>query len=96
MSLQNPFSNSRGGNVSVEDISSALCVFLQKNILASDVEVTPETELAVIGVDSFSLMELILFIERRFGLVLPLESLTPQNTATVSNLSLCCVNSMAS
>ncbi len=82
--------------VSADEISSALCIFLQENILAPDVAVTSETELAIIGVDSFSLMEVILFIERRFGLVLPPESLTPQNTATVSNLSLCCVSLIAS
>ena len=89
-----PSSPSRNG-FSVEDISSALCAFLQENILASDVEVTSGTELAVIGVDSFSLMEIVLFIERRFQLILPLETLTPQNTATVHNLSLCCAKVMA-
>ncbi len=80
---------------SVDEISSALCSFLQQNILAKDVEVSPDTELAILGVDSFSLMEIILFIERRFGLILPPESLTPENTTSVSNLSLCCVNSIA-
>ena len=95
MSDPNPAFDPIHNNYSAEEISSALCSFLQQNILAPDVQVTPDTELALIGVDSFSLMEIILFIERRFGLILPPESLTPQNTSSVSNLSLCCVNSMA-
>lgn len=96
MSDHNQPSDLTQNNYSAEEISSALCSFLQQNILAPDVEVTPDTELAIIGVDSFSLMEIILFIERHFGLILPPESLTPENTASVSNLSLCCVNSMTS
>jgi acyl carrier protein len=47
--------------------------------------------LSSIGVDSFSLMEMILFIERRFNLVLPAESLTPENLASVKSLSHHCV-----
>ena len=93
MSERNQPTDSTHNNYSAEEISSALCSFIQQNILAPDVEVTSDTELAIIGVDSFSLMEIILFIERRFGLILPPESLTPENTASVSNLSLCCVNS---
>jgi len=96
MSDHNQPSDSTQINYSVEEISSTLCSFLQENILAPDVEVTPDTELSIIGVDSFSLMEIILFIERRFGLILPPESLTPENTSSVSNLSLCCINSMTS
>lgn len=96
MSDHNQPSNLTQNNYSAEEISSALCLFLQQNILAPDVEVTPDTELSIIGVDSFSLMEVILFIERRFGLILPPESLTPGNTESVSNLTLCCINSMTS
>ncbi len=96
MSDHNQPSHLTQNNYSAEEISCALCLFLQENILAPDVEVTPDTELAIIGVDSFSLMEIILFIERRFGLILPPESLTPENTTSVLNLSLCCVNSMTS
>lgn len=76
---------------SFKDISNQLCDFLQKNILAPEVEVTPETELTSIGVDSFSLMELVLFIERRFGLILPPESLTSENIASVKTLSNYCM-----
>ena len=79
-----------------EVISRELFSFLRENILAPEVEVHPETELHTIGIDSFSLMELILFIERNFGLILPPESLTPENTATVNALSACCAMQLQS
>lgn len=75
---------------SAAEIENQLCDFLRENILAPDVAVTAETELVDIGVDSFSLMELVLFIERRFGLELAAEALTPENIASVGTLSAYC------
>ena len=83
---------------SVEEIASQLCVFLRENVLAPQIEVTSDTALSEIGVDSFSLMELVLFIERQFGLELPAEALTPENIASVGALSCYCaarLNSIA-
>jgi acyl carrier protein len=77
-------------SISAEEISKRLCAFLQENILAPQIEVSPNTELNMLGVDSFSLMEMILFIERCYGLVLPPESLTPDNIASVASLSQYC------
>lgn len=77
---------------SIELIAAELCDFLRANVLAGDIAVTPETALSEIGVDSFSLMELVLFIERRFGLELPAEALIPENIASVSTLSAYCVS----
>ena len=76
--------------VTVEKVETALCDFLRANVLAGDVVVNPDTALAQLGVDSFSLMELVLFIERRFGLELPAEALIPENIANVRVLSTYC------
>ncbi len=75
---------------SAEEIAIRLCSYLSENILAQDIDVNKETELSTVGVDSFSLMEMILFVERSFGLVLPAESLTPENIASVGSLSAYC------
>ncbi len=75
---------------SKEEIVNQLCCFLSDNVLAPSIDLSPDTHLTSIGVDSFSLMEMILFIERRFGLVLPAESLTPDNIASVNALSQHC------
>lgn len=77
-----------------DEIETQLCDFLRANVLAGDVAVSAETELTSIGVDSFSLMELVLFIERRFGLELPAEALTPENIASVKALSAYCLASL--
>ena len=58
-------------------------------MLAEGVPVDGDTILADIGVDSFSLMEILLFLERSYGLVFPLEVLTPENIQTVSTLADC-------
>ncbi|BCX82461.1 acyl carrier protein [Methylomarinovum caldicuralii] len=73
-----------------ETIAAELCEFLHERILAPGVAVTPETPLEDIGVDSFALMELILFVERRYGLVLPPEALVPEHLASVAALSHYC------
>lgn len=77
-------------NMTQDEIENQLCDFLRTNILADDIAVSPDTELSLLGVDSFSLMELVLFIERRFGLELPAEALTPDNIASVRTLSAYC------
>lgn len=73
-------------------VAAQLCEFLRSHVLAADVEVGPDTDLSAIGVDSFSLMELVLFIERRFGLELPAEALTPAHIANAGVLGAYCVD----
>ncbi|MDA0989644.1 MAG: acyl carrier protein [Verrucomicrobia bacterium] len=70
-------------------LAQVLGDFLRDNILAEGIDVGPDTSLADLGVDSFSLMEVILFVERRFGFVMPVEELTPENMATLGALSAC-------
>jgi acyl carrier protein len=66
-----------------------LCKFISENILAGEISVEPETILSDIGVDSFSIIEIILFIERKFGVSIPHESLTPENFVSVNALVEC-------
>jgi acyl carrier protein len=73
---------------SIDTISKELTSFISTNILAQGVYLTPETPLGNLGVDSFSVIEIVLFIERKFGVVIPDESLTPENLKTVSSLAL--------
>ena len=70
-------------------VKKELCDFIAENILAGEVIVLPDTILSDIGVDSFSIIEIILFIERKFGISIPHESLTPENFVSVDALVLC-------
>ena len=76
----------------METIKKELCDFISTNILAGDLAVMPDTVLSDIGVDSFSIIEIILFIERKFGIVIPHESLTPENFVSVNALVDCMSN----
>lgn len=74
---------------SVSTVRSELVAFLADQILAPDVSCTADAVLADLGVDSFSLMEVVLFVERRWGVALPMERLTPENVHTVDALARC-------
>ena len=50
-------------------IKKELCDFIAENILAGEVIVLPDTVLSDIGVDSFSIIEIILFIDELHLLV---------------------------
>jgi len=73
----------------LSSICHELCTFLAENILDEGVAVDSTTPLSNIGVDSFSLIEVILFIERKYGVVLPEDTLTPDNLANVQTLASC-------
>ena len=76
------------GNVPAER-ELALCEFLRANVLEEDLELRPTTRLNDIGVDSFSYVEILLFVEREWGVKIPLEMLNKTNTASVSAIVAC-------
>lgn len=82
-------------NHQAEAIAEKLCDFLRNHIIAPGVDFKSDTGLSHLGVDSFSLMEMILFIERCYGLILPPESLTTETLATVESLSQFCAQQLS-
>lgn len=72
------------------EISDSLIEFLKSKILAEEVDLQYDTELPDIGVDSLSIVEITLFIERKFGLVLPFEELNSETIGSVGALTECC------
>jgi len=61
--------------------------YIEKNILSAEVKIDAETELKQAGIDSFSTVEIILFIERKFGVVIPDDKLVPDNFKTLKALA---------
>ncbi len=61
--------------------------YIEKNILAEAVEIEDDTDLKKAGIDSFSTVEIILFIERKFGVSIPDEKLLPDNFKTLQALA---------
>lgn len=70
-------------NIITEDIKK----YIEKNILAENIQIDAATNLKQAGIDSFSTVEIILFIERKYGVVIPDEKLIPENFATLQSLS---------
>lgn len=61
--------------------------FIETNILANDIKIEADTNLQQAGIDSFSIVEIILFIERKFGVVITDEKLVPENFKTLNALA---------
>jgi acyl carrier protein len=61
--------------------------YIEKNILAEGVQVDAGTNLKQAGIDSFSTVEIILFIERKFGVSIPDEKLLPDNFKTLEAIA---------
>ena len=76
-------------NPDIENICKELCAFVSATILAEEISIDKNTELNNIGVDSFSLIEIVLFIERQYGVVLTDESLIPENLKSIETIAAC-------
>ncbi len=70
-------------NLIIEEIKK----YIQQNILAESVHIDAGTQLKQAGIDSFSTVEIILFIERKFGVSIPDEKLIPDNFKTLQSLA---------
>lgn len=61
--------------------------YIEKNILDSSVKINADTDLKAAGIDSFSTVEIILFIERKYGTSIPDDKLVPENFKTLRSLA---------
>lgn len=73
--------------MSAESIIAEIKKYIENNILAKDIPIKADTNLKEVGIDSFSIVEIILFIERRFGVSIPDEKLVPDNFKTLQALA---------
>ena len=70
-------------NIIIEDIKK----YIENNILSADVKIDASTNLQQAGIDSFSTVEIILFIERQYGVMIPDDKLIPDNFKTLQALA---------
>ena len=75
--------------ITKEAIAEALLKFARSKILDEGVELQPEDKLMNAGLDSHNLLELIVFIERNFGIRIPDHDLTIGNLSSIESLSNC-------
>jgi acyl carrier protein len=75
--------------ISKEHICNELLLFVQSAIIDSSVSITPDTLFSDIGIDSMSIIELVLFIERKFEVAISEKDLTPENLKSIQTLAEC-------
>lgn len=71
----------------IKTIETDIIQFLEKNILSEDVKIFADSNLREVGIDSFSIVEIILFIERKYGFVIPDDQLIPDNFKTIQTIA---------
>ena len=68
-------------------LAADLLSFIRSGILAADVDFSFDTPLEKVGIDSFSLLEILLYLEREHGIFIPDEDLAPDNISTVGRIA---------
>lgn len=69
------------------EIVIQLIDFIKENLLADNVDLEEQDSLTQLGLDSFSLIEILLFVERKFDTIVPIEALNREKTETVHAIS---------
>lgn len=67
------------------DIESEIISYLQKTIFDPSVQLARDTDLFVAGLDSIALLMLLLFIEKRYAVTVPDETITEETIRSVKN-----------
>ena len=70
-------------------IAARLCEFVRTNFVVEGVDFNENGPLSEAGIDSFALVELVLFCERVLGVRVPDSQLTSANLASISSLASC-------
>ncbi len=71
------------------NIEAHLCEFIKSNLVGEGVAVATDTPFEKLGLDSFSIIEITLFIERKYGVSIPDKELTKENLFSSATLAKC-------
>ena len=71
-----------------EDLAGDLLSFIRSKILADNADFSADTSFEKVGIDSVSLLEILLYLERQFDIFIADESLTPENISSVRRLAI--------
>jgi acyl carrier protein len=77
--------------LTTEEISRQLLTFIRTNIVDPSMEVNLDTPFNKLGIDSMTIIELVLFLERKFKIILPETELVPSNFKSITTLAECAV-----
>ena len=69
------------------DLAQDLYTFVRTRILAEGADFSMDTALKTVGIDSVSLLEILLYLERQHDIYIADEKLTPENISTLNKLA---------
>ena len=72
-----------------EIIEKEVVQFLSQQIGLPLEKINVDDELKNLGMDSFQIIEMVLFIERKFGIAIPDHAYTPGNLKSVASIVKC-------
>ncbi|QQR86742.1 MAG: acyl carrier protein [Flavobacteriales bacterium] len=70
-------------------IALELCTYLRERVLDKSVAVEPSTLFSDVGVDSMSVIELVMYLERKHGIELPETALQRKHLESAQALADC-------
>jgi len=78
-------------NLKSENLAHELCRYIETHIVDKSVLVQPDSQFEKLGIDSLSTIELVLFLERKFKIILPEQELIPENFVSANTLAHCAI-----
>jgi acyl carrier protein len=82
-------------DVSKELLIERVSAYLKQRFLAAEVSFDPTTGFSELGIDSMTVVELVMFIEEEFGFVIPADQLTGFNLNSLDTLADCAMQNKA-
>jgi acyl carrier protein len=76
--------------VHIAEIENELLRFIRTSVLENGVRIENDTAFRQLGIDSLSIIAIVLFIERKFGVRIPEEELIPENLESINAVAACC------
>ena len=73
--------------VEPREVELQLLTFLRREVFSPQMTVTEETDLIAAGFDSLSLVRLLLFVEKTYGIWVPAPQITAETLRNVRSLS---------
>ena len=78
-----------------QQITVRVTDYSKQRFLAKDVVFDPSRAFADFGVDSMTVVELVMYIEEEFGIVIPADQLTGNNLKSLDSLAECAIQNQA-
>jgi acyl carrier protein len=76
--------------VEIAEIENELLRYVRTSVLESGVSIDRDTPFKQLGVDSLSIIAVVLFVERKFGIRIPEDDLIPDNLGSINAVAACC------